>query len=370
MAGFTIERSGFLNATTLIGSMIDDLVDNGFTMAFPLSFDSSTIEEPYKVTLEAGPDVDPLSTTQPWRIAFDVQQIQTCFVYVGTPLTLPNDGSFTFQNELVNGSPEYIGPTDTIGACGVKMGSDTFSASSGPARIDRTTKMWIPRTFPGASAQYDEPEYGFINRRFRIGANSGSELPMRYRISITDRGLWIGVWQDSNSASTGQGFNWILVQRPVDRVTGDTIITGKAPVWCVNYNSPNQEVPDTYTCLQFVVRESDILRPGPRRIADVGVDDSDAIFNTENQVSLSEDGKYIVTFPARLNTARYCYSYELDMIGITSADVVSQDTDVPLTVYEEPTSRIYIAMQSSRENNTGFRTLVLKEGGGIDPVGP
>ena len=105
-----------------------------------------------------------------------------------------------------------------------------------------------------------------------------------------------------------------------------------------------------------------------RRRADINQADSDAIINRVNQVSLSEDGKYIVTFPARLNTTRYCYSYELDMIGITSADVVSQDIDVPINVYGESSSRIYKAMHATGINNTGMRVLVLTEGGGIDPT--
>ncbi len=87
--------------------------------------------------------------------------------------------------------------------------------------------------------------------------------------------------------------------------------------------------------------------------------------NVETQVRLTEDGKYVVNFPSRLNTSRFRYPYELDMIGATSADVVSQYSDVELTVYDEPDARVYHALQSNEANNTGLRIVVLQAGGGI-----
>jgi hypothetical protein len=65
--------------------------------------------------------------------------------------------------------------------------------------------------------------------------------------------------------------------------------------------------------------------------------------------------------PNRLNTQRYAYTDELDLIGYTSADVISQDSDVPVTVYGESSPRKYKAMKTSGPNNTGFRILVLTE---------
>lgn len=377
MAGFTIERGSFVNATELVATMIDDMLDNGFTLIHPVSFDSGTATAPFKVTMEAGPDVDPLQASQPWRITFDVQQAQTAFCYVGTPLTLPNDGSLTmFREVITQTSTAALGPTDVLGNVNYKMGSSTVQSSPPvDAKVD-ATGLWTPPTFASSSAVADHPEFGFINRRYRIPTDAdGAVAPMRYRLSITDRGVWFGMFEEGISASDGYNFNWVLVQRPVDRLTGEVVVDGKAPVWALAYTGPNLSFPSTSYMFQHVVREKDILRPFSgdntmpqklRRRADINQDDSDAVINQVNQVSLSEDGKYIVTFPARLNTSRYCYSHELDMIGVTSADVVSQDTVVPLSVYGEAQPREYMAMHATGADNTGMRVLVLHLGGGID----
>lgn len=384
MAGFSIERGPYVNATTLVGAMIDDMTDNGFTLISPGTFDGSTAVAPYKVTLEASGAVDPLNAAeeankQPWRVCLDVQQDQTFFFYVGTPMTLPDDGSVTYYKEVIQivGNERY-GPTDVIGNVNFKMGTNEVGAVQKDPAINDTTGIWSPRVYSATTTPTDEPQYGMINRRYRITSDADGQIaPMRYRLSISDHGVWFGIYEDAISSALGYNFNWVLVQRPVDRLTGEIVVDGKAPVWCVSYNAPNNDYKSVSYMFQHVVRESDIVVPasGPndnpeqlRRRADINQADSDAIINRVNQVSLSEDGKYIVTFPARLNTTRYCYSYELDMIGITSADVVSQDIDVPINVYGESSSRIYKAMHATGINNTGMRVLVLTEGGGIDPT--
>ena len=197
----------------------------------------------------------------------------------------------------------------------------------------------------------------FINRALRMTGGNVASYPMSYRLAITSRGIWLGVWEDSTTQESSTFFNWFLIQRPVDRTTGETLITGKAPVFCVN------AVGGKYW--KFTVRERDIFRPSARLQADIDLDDSEAIFNSAEQVSLSEDGKYIVTFPSRLNTSRYRYPHELDMLATTSADVVSQNTDVPLTVYGEDQPRTYRALHANALNNTGMRVLVLQSGGSI-----
>lgn len=350
MTGFVVERHGFANAQSLIISVITDLLANGFTQPTSsgvVAFDPSNAKAPLKVTLQPGTTVDPLSTgdasAQPWRICFDLQALERCFVYVATPLQLPDDGSITIDR-VVQGSQTYY--TDVLGAIGAQMG-----ASSTQSAINSTGQYSLP---PGV--QSDEVTKGIINRTVRVGT-SGAGFPLSYRLSITPRGIWLGVWEDATTQESSNYFNWFLVQRPVDRTTGAVLTTGKAPVFCVS------GVGGSYW--QFVVRESDILRPGKRRVADSNDEDSEAVLNTEDQVSLSEDGKYIVTFPSRLNTSRYRYPHELDMLATTSADVVSQFSDVPLTVYGESSARSYKAMQANGANNTGMRILIIQNGGGI-----
>jgi hypothetical protein len=52
------------------------------------------------------------------------------------------------------------------------------------------------------------------------------------------------------------------------------------------------------------------------------------------------------------------------MMAYTSADVVADYTNVPLTVYGEAQPRMYKAMRSMAGNSTGMRLLVLVQGGG------
>lgn len=328
MVGFVVERNGYTTVSKLIADVVEDLLDNGFTRIFPTdAFNPETAGDVFKVSLEASGTVDPLQASQPWRITFDVKGIQQCGVYLGTPLQIDGSGSVA---TLKSGNGQA---SDIIGAIG-----------------DETD---------GLTIKADDPDMGFVNRSARVGTTpgSGGSYPMSYRICVSPRGVFVGVWEDATTTENSTAFNWFLVQRPVDRDTGVVLVDGKAPVICLN------GVNGKYW--QFVVRESDILKPGRRRPADTHTADSEAIINAQPQVALAEDGKYIVTFPSRLNTSRYRYPHELDMVGITSADVVSQFSDVPLTVYGEAEPRIYHAMQGNALNNTGMRVLLLNTGGGI-----
>jgi len=366
MTGFVIERHGYTTAAALIADVATDMIANGFDFVWTTggasSFDKANVHSPYRVTLEASGDVDPLnasavSAKQPWRVCLDVQDPQRAFIYVATPLQLDDQGNVATEKYFYNqGSQSQLESVDYIGAIGAQVGAQySTSGSTRPGIIDPATGLYSPPTQSSGTAP-DETTKGIIMRKVRIG-DAGASYPLSYRLVITDRGFWLGCWEDATTAETSSAFNWVLVQRPVDRTTGETLTTGKAPVFCVN------GVGGQYW--QFVVRESDILRPGARRDAATNATDSEAVINIENQVSLSEDGKYIVTFPSRLNTSRYRYPHELDIIGITSADVVSQYSDVPLTVYGETDPRSYKALHANGTGNTGMRILILQQGGGI-----
>ena len=360
MPGFVVERHGYATAAEMAKDIVTDMLANGFTQitsTTQTTFNKATVTTPFQVTLEAGGDVDPLNATavsvkQPWRVMFDVKMVNGATaaeylgVYIATPLQL--DGKGALADRQVQGQNTYY--TDIIGAIGAQAG---VASQQSPLTLNGDYASY---NGPTQTNTGDEATKGLINRGIRVGKN-GAAYPLSYRLVITNRGFWLGTWEDATTAETSASFNWVLVQRPVDRTTGAVLTTGKAPVFCVNGSGGN--------FWQFIVRESDILRPGARRTAETNTNDSEAILNSENQVSLSEDGKYIVTFPSRLNTSRYRYPHELDMIGITSADVVSQYSDVPLTVYGESAARSYKALHANGLGNTGMRVLVLQQGGGI-----
>jgi hypothetical protein len=354
MPGFVVERHGYANAGDMMKDVITDMLANGFTQVLDggvTAFNKASVTYPLRVCMEASGDVDPLNATavtvkQPWRVMIDVLQgtsggaaPESVFMYAATPLQLGGRNPSPERN--ANGDTTV----DIIGNVGNSLTDElvTFTAATGAV----VTKV------PSGS---DYPLRMFISRNQRVGT-AGAGYPLSYRLVITNRGFWLGTWEEANTAETAAGFSWVLVQRPVDRTTGAVLTTGKAPVFCVCSTGG--------AINQFVVRESDILRPGKRRSAIVNEIDSEAIINGQPQVALSEDGKYIVTFPSRLNTSRYRYPHELDMIGITSADVVSQFSDVPLTVYGEAQPRSYKALHSNSTANTGMRILVLQQGGGI-----
>jgi hypothetical protein len=140
-----------------------------------------------------------------------------------------------------------------------------------------------------------------------------------------------------------------------------------------------------YKYWKFIVREEDVLHPsiGDReniretwdyanskivttstsyRVpADANTQDSFALLNTTNQVALTEDSKYLVSFIHNLATPRFRYSEELDMIGQTSADVCMAGNDISINAYNETGNRIYRALPANNPYNTGLRIAVLRD---------
>lgn len=440
----------------------------------------------FSFTLEAGGDVDPLngdidpnglagaelpdSAKQPWRIQFVVAEEQKASGSVATKLQM----SYNERTGRINISQitdDYGTVIDNVGAMGAAQPGGIFTDS--------------------------DLNQGFYNRKLRV-ANQASTFPLSYMLSITDRGFFLGVYEGSWSvirAATSPNsnyFNWVLVQRPVDRGTGKTLTAGKAPVFHIN--SVN------YKYYKAVVRESDILHPtsGPsplpgtgnltvgltawsgnsktltaadftaiaanppapgvltsvttasklswyanivtdtrdgsigywgntyplgtslydgtgafigtvvsvpnpnlfganvallqalptktitngdyftsppniaamRILADVHSPDSHAIFNSTEQVALTEDKTYLLSFPHNLTTPRFRYTEELDMIGTTSADVVMSGQDIQFKTYGESGPRTYRALPANGALNTGLRMAVIWAPQGPKWTGP
>lgn len=316
MPGISIERQGFTSCITLADRLIQDLLGAGFVMKHPSVY-TNGVTAP-NVTMEAGPSVDPLAASQPWRLRIEATA-NDLRLYVATPMQLADDGSLAMESAST--------PAGVI--------STTIGSSGG---------MFIPYT--GVSGAW-----------LPSGA-SPNAYPMSYHLTVGKHGLVFNAWLPG-SDKTGGKFSWVCVQRPVDNQTGVAYITGKAPVFCV-FSTHN-------IVKRFVVREVDVLRPQPSSSATMHEEDSRAIINDKNQVSISEDNKYILTFPNGLNTSRHAYTHELDLIAYTSADVISAWSEVPLTVYGEATPRRYKAMQASGPYNTGMRILMMVAGPGIGP---
>lgn len=359
MAGFTIENDnggvGFSTLQELANSMISDLTTNGFTLMYPASFSASV----YSATMEASLTVDPLQASQPWRFRIDADGT-SMKLFVATALQLDDLGNTVVDPERTN---HQVGEVSH----GVQHNYSPDVLTSGP--------------------------YDFIP-----DGKVSASTPFSYRLSITDRGFVMVVWQHSDAEIVD--YSWICVQRPVDNSTGATVVAGKAPVFCVFHNMGTSErMMDSYPysrvnwrrpipgsnsstagvadlengIFRFTVRESDIFRPSLPRSATSHFPDSTAIMNENQQISITENNQYVITFPANVNTARYAYTHELDMIAYTSADVISQWSDASITVYGEGSARTYKALMHNQAGRDpalqpfiwGMRLLVLTAGGGI-----
>lgn len=305
--------------------------------------------------------------TQPWRLQFEVIKNtahptagpQAVNVYAATELQLTDDVSF----------------------------ANVFSAN-GASIVDRAGLMGNVPTGANGTISSIHPDQGFLNRTTRVN-NSPKVFPLNYLLTMTNRGLFFGMWEGNWStlqktrasiiADKDNYFNWFLIQRPVNRVTGQVLTTGNAPVFCVNSVG--------YKYWKFIVRESDVphptqgpvdcksyfsnLNPGNANIqiqttpyrspADAHSTDSFAVLNSINQIALTEDSKYLVSFIHNLTTPRFRYSEELDMIGQTSADVCGSGLDVSITAYEESGPRQYRALPSNGPFNSGLRICVIKD---------
>lgn len=299
--GISVQRTGIVGCTALVNSIIADMVLAGFEVKH---------NSGATATLEASVTVDPLAATQPWRIRIEASTDLSVNVNVATPIQLLDNGTVSALAPAGNG---------TAGMLSERDGS----------------LSWIERSTSSITA-----------------ANQAS-YPMSYRITTSAHGFALFVWDEAADA-LGNRFSWVSVQRAVDSITGAPYVTGKSPVYCVFSYSDGLK--------KLVVREADILKPTLAVSADTNTEDSRAILNSEPQVSITEDNKYIITFPNGLNTPRCAYTHELDVIATTSADVVAEWAEVPITVYGESTPRVYKAMGANKPNNTGMRVMMLMDG--------
>lgn len=360
----------------------------------------------------------------PWRIAFhvnpwraravyeDVQGLAvitpnpvneaSLAIYVGTPSTLftPADGSdptigwvtstkqfpqayldnsgtltTVFRYKTGYKGKDLVEPVGNTGAAWTNTFDPISNTVKYPAAIHspQGSGQLAPYASPQAAA-WDGPDVTdanqlFVNRYITAGAkaatfggfaaDSAYAQPISYRMVLTDHGLFLGCW-GPDPEENGRGFSWLLVQRPVDKKTGivrgfplDDLKPGNRPLFCVN------SVNGRYW--KFVVREHDNPVPSARKDATANTGDSGAVINPYQQQSLTENGEYVITFLNNLNSSRFKYADELDMLGTVSSDVVGGGSEIEVNVYSEVEKRKYHALWSSGSFGTKMRIMVVKE---------
>lgn len=326
MSVTTITKKDIITVDALAISLIADLASI-LTLKAPAALVAGTTKE---ATLEATAAVDKdLFATQPWRIRISSDGAEHLQIQVATPLQLPDAGGVSFLDD------------------GRSIAGDLGDHSN-------TNVQQNIHFFNRAGYQLTEKQ----------------SYPLSYSISYTKHGLSVFIWE-TDMHDIGKNFSWFVVQRPVDNATGAALITGKCPLFCVyginripgSGQSDSQLTPTTDIIQRFVVREADIQRPSPQLSATEDTDDGFRLINNNQQVSVTEDSKYVLSFPNGLNTQRYAYpNYELDMIAYSSADVISESSVATVTSYGEATTRGYSAMSANKPRNTGMRMFQLTVG--------
>lgn len=326
-----IDRIGIVLIKDLANQLIQDFATI-MASKFPTAIDGTT-----KVgTFESKLSMDPLAATQPWRLRIEADESEHLMIYAGTETQLPDDGTFSL---LDNG-------------------------------LSRSGELGYHSPVPGGSP--DQNIY-FVNRA-QYQDSQKQSYPMNYRIVVTNRGVSLFVWETSMD-DQAINYSWFVIQRPTNNVTGEVLKTGKAPVFALyaihrqafSWPSGANDMLLTATTdiiQRMVVREVDVTRPSLSVVADSDSNDGYRSINKYQQVSITEDGRYVLSFPNGLHSKRFFYpNFEMDMIAYSSADVVSESSLATFTAYGETTPRQYRAMMANNPRNTGMRVYQYIGGG-------
>jgi hypothetical protein len=344
-------------------------------------------------------DIDPLADyvlpgsnlNSSWRIVFHQIDPDRLCVYLGTEIQFPTVGNIAFLNQRE--TPIPAGATVTGDAAIVPKMIEP------PGALNETWSAYVsPPTATTSTFGKPDPsklDQAWINRNVSPGAVQGvpTEIyqrayPMSYMLSLSNRGMYLGVWEDSqeeipqwklydpmtmddDSLLLGYGrspFRWFVVQRAVDRITGHVrggaalrddvdpdLELSRCPVFCVGGTTRPAQF------YKFVVRELDIVSPSRKKFAVVDSEDSPAVLNPWPQNSISESGEFVVTFINNLSTPRFRYADELDMVGTVGAEVIGGGSVITVNVYNEKYPRKYTAGYATNKFGTGMRVMVLSE---------
>jgi len=349
--GISIERNNFVSLQLMWKSIVDAMVSGGFEVELAAdatggvlnissagtSYSDSTVLYVLKPTT----DVDALADTQPWRIVIRIENI---------------------SDEVANSySVNVVTPTQIMYVPGSSfaIAAPDEDKEQGLLNVDGDSTDYNRSFFhrePGSSTWSCFPSETNVEA-----------VPLSYRISVSDHGIVLFTWAEAQDRA-GDCFNWFCIQRAVDS-DGVVLVDGHAPLWCVfsqdGGGGSNLDTVDAEGIRKFVVREDDVNAPTESVSAVVPTADSSPIINPIQQVAISESNKYMLNFPQGINTQRYAYPHQLDMICYTSADVISQYSEPSLLIYGETQPRTYKAMNANFKDNKGMRMLMLIVGSGI-----
>lgn len=339
--GFAVQRNNYVSVQALGKALAEDLAANGFTLlavngsdVSPTPSDGTT-----HYVFQPTSTVDPVGTD--WRLVIEATDTGGGYLRAWTcHATQIDEATWSVVNS----------------------GDDSQSGH-----------MYLDNDVSGDTSYL--LHRNSANSNWSCFASTGVDpraIPLSYMVAITDHGVSFFVWAEAFDKA-GDCFSWFTIQRPVQK-DGTVVATGKSPLFCVfswqgggaadmSLNENLSAVADRIQ--KFVVYESDVNAPTAPESACLTGPDNRAIINPIQQVAASEDNQFVIFFPQGINTQRYAYPYELDMIAYTSADVIAKDQVVPISLYGESTERKYVGMPANFPKNTGMRILCIQEGAGI-----
>jgi hypothetical protein len=357
------QRYGMTDIKEIAYNLCSDLIDSGFTLVFP------TTSPPNAAGIVTGnyiftpsEAIDPLSTAdlteigtgsaQPWVLAMTVDITKATISFVtGTPIQIPTDANGTI-------------PLGTV---------TTYDAKPKSGSAYKAIPGMIGA--PKSSISIATDDILFIDRSAYVTGSTKNNYPASYSITVVsdatsskgNNGIALAYWEAGFDDIT-DNFSWFVIQRPVNNQTGLINVSqltsnNKSPLFClysIHRISP-LGIETTLPPQFFVVREYDVYRPTAPINATVDSTNVKAIIpsGTISLISILESGSYNVQFISGLNTMRFSYpNDELDLIGYTSANVISTSQQANFTVYGESNQRSYLALPASAAYNTNLRLLM------------
>ena len=268
---------------------------------------------------------------------------------------------------------------------------------------------------------------GWFKRFPKVSSDVGPSYPMSYRLTMTERGVLLYIFDDA-AADQADDYAWFCAQRTVDNQTGitrtdeasrfplhvlyscsresvyprdfgvyfstqaanlqtventlsqvfdaagtsyniDTI--GNDAFYILNTYDREDSLADEFTAKniwRFCAREFDVLKPWDvHKLATAHQTDSNAVINPLEQLAITDDNRFVITFPTGLTSQRFMYpKEEMDMICFSSAEVVAEGSNVPMQTYKPDgvtaDQRRYTGLRATLANGNGMRLLALVNG--------
>jgi hypothetical protein len=372
-----------------------------------------------KWTFEASKLIDPLWDTQPWRIHIDSayelkfnshveladttlnNSLETILEYgrivVGTPYQLLDTGEVLYYPSFPLAKYEdyykrYYETNLNEFLAYLQSGDQTKQKINVGQLLNAENKFETFKDTLGGTTTPRFSDGGFLGQ-IAIGEISpiisqleiNPGVPNSYQVCVSDHGIAVSI--NNEAHPIGSNGRFFAVQRLVDAVTGELLLDRKSPVFCIfsqierNYIYKVGELADKFTryfkegmtkIYQIVVRESDVMAPSAPKEIQKFSEYVGAGFNAHKQISIAEDGSYIITIPDGLTTNRHLWHNKRpDMIAFCSALLLASQNVAKVNLHDERDElgnkimRTYTAQNATIGYQEGMRLLLLTDKGGI-----